>query len=352
MSLIELIIDTILNLSLCLLTLVTLDQVRRLTATVSRRPTPPGRKQQGRKKPVKPSPQAKPRSAADLAATVRQMFPEPPAERSRARGAMVSLIKQSARGVFDLLPEETCVSLLKRMAGAGQTCPRCGGNQTEQSKDPHSRQFYTRRHCRDCQAQGRIATFYELTGTIFEHSHLSARQWLGGLFLFVAGCSTREIARELKINLKTAQRIVALRQLTLIPGRYRFGLTGQVGFDEVYVIGGLKGRAGQLELARPPRKRGLRWPGRGTWDSDKVPILGLVDRQGHLYLVPGANVRSDTIQPLIEYLTDQGATLYTDEYNIYNFLKRLGSQHHTVNHSQGEYARGPVHVNTVDGLWS
>ena len=110
--------------------------------------------------------------------------------------------------------------------------------------------------------------------------------------------------------------------------------------------------SGKLDLDRPPRKRGLRRPGRGVWESDKVPILGLVSRHGDLYLLPCANVQSDTIRPLIEHLTDRGATLYTDEYNIYNFLRRLGYQHQTVNHSKGEYARGPVHVNTVEGLWS
>jgi transposase-like protein len=191
-----------------------------------------------------------------------------------------------------------------------------------------------------------------LTGTIFENSHLPAQQWLWGIFLFVSGCSTLEIATELQVNLKTAQRMVTLLQLTLISCRYRFSLSGQVEFDEVYLIGGLKGRAGKLDLDRLPRKRGLRLPGRGIWETDKVPILGLVDRQGYIYLVPCANVQSDTIRPLIEYLTDQGATIYTDEYNIYNFLRRLGYQHHTVNHSKGEYARGPVHVNTVEGLWS
>ena len=356
-QLIEHLVYAILNLGLWLLILVMIEQLRSLTEIVGWRQTKPAVKKRGRKKSSKNSkkviPTKKP-SAADLAATVRQMFPEPPepSERSRARATMVSLLKQSARGLFDLLPEERCVSILKRIAGTGPACPRCGGTQTEKSKDPHYRQYYTRRHCRNCQAQGQTATFYELSQTIFEHSHLSARQWLWGLFLFVAGCSTREIATELTINLKTAQRLVALLQLSLITCRYRFRLTGQVEFDEVYFIGGLKGRAGQLELDRTPRKRGLRWPGRGTWDSDKVPILGLVDRQGHIYLVPCANVQSDTIQPLIEYLTDQGATLYTDEYNIYNFLKRVGYQHHTVNHSQGEYARGPVHVNTVEGLWS
>ncbi|MFQ5615176.1 MAG: transposase, partial [Anaerolineales bacterium] len=55
---------------------------------------------------------------------------------------------------------------------------------------------------------------------------------------------------------------------------------------------------------------------------------------------------------LIEYLTGRGATVYTDGYNIYNFLRRSGYQHATVNHSAGEYARGEVHVNTVEGWWS
>jgi len=31
---------------------------------------------------------------------------------------------------------------------------------------------------------------------------------------------------------------------------------------------------------------------------------------------------------------------------------KLGYQHETVNHSQGEYARGEVHVNTAEGLWN
>ena len=351
------IVYAILNLSLWLLILVMVEQLRLSSETVGWRQSKPAVKKRGRHKLTKNSRKATPAkqpAAAELAATVRQMFPEPPepSERSRARAAQVRLLKSSIRGLFELIPEEVCVSLLKKIAGASTACPRCGGTQTEKSKDPHYRQPYTRRRCRDCQDQGQTATFYELTGTIFEHSHLSARQWLWGMFLFVVGCSSREIATELKVNLKTAQRLVALLQLSLITCRYRFRLTGQVEFDELYLIGGFKGQAGQLELERAPRRRGLRWPGRGTWDSDKVPLLGLVDRQGHIYLVPCANVQSDTIQPLIEYLTDQGATLYTDEYNIYNFLKRVGYQHHTVNHSQGEYARGPVHVNTVEGLWS
>lgn len=315
--------------------------------------------------PSKPKPKRKPAAGkaksvqrpkptrAELEAQVRAMFPAPPApdERSRARAAAVAALKKSVRGIFCLLPERVCVGIIKSLAGVGQGCPRCGGHNIT-VKDPHYRTYYRRCRCADCQAQGHRATFYELTGTIFEGSHLSMRQWLWGLFLFVGGCSTAEITRELDINPKSGRRMVGLCQLTVLTCRFRFRMRGTVEFDEVYVIGGLKGNAGNTPRTRPARRRGHRQPGRGTWDTDKVPILGLVDRQGHIYFVPCANVQTATIQFLIEYLTDRGATVYTDGYNIYNFLRRSGYQHATVNHSAGEYARGEVHVNTVEGWWS
>ncbi len=48
----------------------------------------------------------------------------------------------------------------------------------------------------------------------------------------------------------------------------------------------------------------------------------------------------------------KGATVYTDEYDVYHFLAQAGYDHASVNHSAKEYARGEVHVNTVEGAWS
>ncbi len=297
---------------------------------------------------------AKQPTLAELERLVKQMFPEAPEpdEGSQVRAAVVAAIKRSARGLFDLLPEKRCINLLKMIAGAGKRCPRCRSKNIKEGQKGGYREYYQRCICLDCKEEGRTASYYELTGTIFEGTHLEAKQWFWGIYLFVGGCSTREIGIELAVSLKTVQRLVRLLQLSLITVRYRFMLRGKVEFDEVYVIGGLKGEAGGIKLERAPRKRGKRQPGRGTWDSDKVPILGLVDRQGQIYLVPCANVQTGTIQFLLEYLTQQGSTVYTDCYNIYNFLKRVGYQHERVNHSKKEYARGEVHVNTVEGLWS
>ena len=47
----------------------------------------------------------------------------------------------------------------------------------------------------------------------------------------------------------------------------------------------------------------------------------------------------------------RGATVLTDEWPGY---KRLNKKffHYSVNHSEGVYARGRVHTNSIEGFWS
>ena len=99
--------------------------------------------------------------------------------------------------------------------------------------------------------------------------------------------------------------------------------------------------------------------GRGTAESEKPPIFGMVQRGGQVALRMLANVQQKTIQPIIEETVAKGTQIYTDEYNIYARLEKWGYAHKTVNHSQGEYARDEdddgfheVHVNTMEGIWS
>ena len=70
--------------------------------------------------------------------------------------------------------------------------------------------------------------------------------------------------------------------------------------DEVYLTAGLKGEAGNQVLTREPRCRGFKRRGRGTWESDRIPILGLLCRGGQVRLVTLRNVQTVTIRPVIE----------------------------------------------------
>jgi transposase-like protein len=113
-------------------------------------------------------------------------------------------------------------------------------------------------------------------------------------------------------------------------------------------------------LGRKGRRRKLRGKrGRGTLESEKLPVLGLLQRTVDVFIQMLPNVQHVIIQPIITETIGPGSMIYTDEYDIYDALPRWGFQHKSVNHAAGEYARDEdgdgfheVHVNTLEGFWS
>lgn len=138
-------------------------------------------------------------------------------------------------------------------------------------------------------------------------------------------------------------------------------MSGEVEFDEVYVVAGHKGYPEAVTAkgrkGRRNRLKGSR--GRGTLEKEKPPILGLIQRQGEVVIKMLPNVQQETIKPIIQKIVTVGSKVFTDEYNIYNRLAQWGYEHQTVNHSQGEYARDEdgdgfheIYTNTIEGFWS
>jgi transposase-like protein len=74
--------------------------------------------------------------------------------------------------------------------------------------------------------------------------------------------------------------------------------------------------------------------------------------QGLAVLAVAPDVRRSTLEPIMTQAIAPGSTIYTDSASCYNFLASIGYQHETVNHSRGEYARGPVHENHTETIWS
>jgi transposase len=78
----------------------------------------------------------------------------------------------------------------------------------------------------------------------------------------------------------------------------------------------------------------------------------MIQRGGDVVIRMLANVQQEAIKPLIQATIAPGTCVYTDEYDIYSRLVQWGYEHESVCHSEGEYARCEVHVNTMDGFWS
>ena len=74
-----------------------------------------------------------------------------------------------------------------------------------------------------------------------------------------------------------------------------------------------------VKAGRPARKRRLKGKrGRGTSASEKVPVLGMIQRGGLLIIKALDNVQRTTIKPIICGHIDPNTIINTDEYGIYN----------------------------------
>jgi len=207
-------------------------------------------------------------------------------------------------------------------------------------------------------------TFTDLTGTLFEGTRLNIRTLWLVVEMFVEGEAAVETADEARVNRHTVQRLFRLLRAAIYQARpsepIALGPDDVVEGDEVYIAAGVKGRAGGLKPKGQPRRRGLKRRGRGDWDSDRLPVFGLLCRGGQVRLFVLRNVQSETIRPIVHQMVQRGAKVYPDSYSIYHFLSRDGYQHRTVNHSAGEYARGEVHpdlavrtgCNSMESTWS
>jgi transposase-like protein len=228
----------------------------------------------------------------------------------------------------------------------GPVCPHCGvvdrayrleGVRTKPSKkNPEGKERHGLWKCRDCRKQ-----FTVRKDTIFEESHLSLHLWLQAIHLMVSskkGISSHQLHRVLGITYKSAWFLThrireCMRSGDLAP----FGSNGgAVEVDETYI---------GTERKKPAKARG---------PHHKMKMMTLVDRDtGHAKSVVIDDLKRDTFKKVISENMSREAIMVTDEYRAYGHIAdEVAAQHHTVNHSKGEYGRGPIHTNTVEGFYS
>ena len=344
---------------------------RRLVAWRRRRSLAPKRKRR-MKRPVSPTiswahhRQTRTNFRAVSKRRPPQKAPAPP-QRITTEDPLADL--RQGRGLIDLIEERTLWAMLRRIVWPhGPVCPHCGEKELDYLKeiDPDYRGGLGRWQCRVCAEAGdpgEGGTFTPLTGTVLDGMRIDVRTvWLIAAS-FAQGQASVETAKEAQVNRHTTDRLFRLCRAALYEGRSTEPLTLRVEdiieMDEVYITAGLKGHAGGLELEREPRTRGLKRRGRGTWESDRLPVFGLICRGGEVRLFVLRNVQTETIRPIVEQMVQRGAHVYTDGYCIYHFLSRQGYRHQSVNHGGGEYAldldgdgQCEVHCNTVECTWS
>jgi transposase-like protein len=228
-------------------------------------------------------------------------------------------------------------------------CPRCHSHDVDPWGSYHYRPGLKRYWCNGCRR-----TFNDLTNTLLSQSRRSLAHWILATFLLCLTCSSRRIAREVGVHVRTSYRWCWWLRNTAISYEIDRQLEGTVEADELYHIAGNKGQAkqgGPKSLGRRPRCRRKRCePGRGHYDKDRPAIIAWVNRQGSVVLQAVRDFTVSTVQKAADLAIQAGSRLYTDSASSYRALK--GYVHEFVNHTQKEYARGDVHENRAECLFS
>jgi transposase-like protein len=228
-------------------------------------------------------------------------------------------------------------------------CPRCHSHDVDPWGSYHYRPGLKRYWCNGCRR-----TFNDLTNTLLSQSRRSLAHWILATFLLCLTCSSRRIAREVGVHVRTSYRWCWWLRNTAISYEIDRQLEGTVEADELYHIAGNKGQAkqgGPKSLGRRPRCRRKRCePGRGHYDKDRPAITAWVNRQESVVLQAVRDFTVSTVQKAADLAGQAGSRLYTDSASSYRALK--GYVHEFVNHTQKEYARGDVHENRAECLFS
>jgi transposase len=121
----------------------------------------------------------------------------------------------------------------------------------------------------------------------------------------------------------------------------------------------MRGKKGEehFDPLDPPRRRANKRRGRGTYENDRPPVLGVVGRtSGQVRLRVVLDTKGPTLKDHVHRFTLPGCHIYTDEYDSYNGIERLRSK---VAHGKKEWARDDdgdgireVHTNTTEGMWT
>jgi transposase-like protein len=228
-------------------------------------------------------------------------------------------------------------------------CPRCQSQDINPWGKYHYRPGCKRYWCNGCKR-----TFNGLTNTLLHQSKRSLSHWILATFLLCLACSSRRIAREVGGYIRTSYRWCWWLRNAALSYEMDRQLAGTVEADELYHTAGHKGQAtqgGKKSLGRRARgRRKKREPGRGHDDKDRPAIIAWVSRQGAVVIQATRDFTVKTVQKAADIAVQAGSRLSTDSASSYRAVQ--GYVHEIVNHTQKEYARGEVHENRAECLFS
>lgn len=151
--------------------------------------------------------------------------------------------------------------------------------------------------------------------------------------LFVAGVTARTAADLVGVNRNTAINFFRkIREKICKHQEKTSPFFGKVEADESFFGGRRKGK-------------------RGRGAGGKIPVFGLLKRNGKVYAEIIPNCKSETLIPIIREKVMPDSIVYTDNFRSYNTLDISGYHHFRINHSK-KFVDKEKHINGIENFWN
>ena len=264
--------------------------------------------------------------------------------------AVLSRIKTVADMVDAFRDEEQCRRLLEQMVWSrGRICPACGFRESAAlaGRDTGAKARPGLYQCSDgtCRHQFTVTSHTPLHAT-----KLPLRIWLTAMWLILQsdkGISSIRLAEAVGVSQPTAWRIGHAVRLMLARENQ---LDGIVETDEFYL-----GGSPRHDADRPKLGRGRKGQPRTT----KTPVLAVIQRPPEMsFGAQAGEAKARVVEDLseiearqvFEETVEPTAHLMSDEAKAFMSAGQNFAAHDTIRHSQKDYVRGIVHVNSAEGF--
>jgi transposase len=202
-----------------------------------------------------------------------------------------------------------------------ESCPYCGCKEYWGIR----RRKYK---CKGCRREWSIRK-----GSILDNFKIPFRKFLLSLKLFEMELSALRVSKQLKISYVTALKLYDFYRYMIIKGIEDGNkLGGEIEIDESYFGGRRKGK-------------------RGRGATNKIPVFGILEREGRVKVEIVEDVKAERLLELTIDKVKRGSIIYTDCYRSYDTLMMYGFKHRRINHDV-RFANGKVYINGIEGFWS